>query len=217
MDLQGRLSQRRAEEGAECDVGANFRNHPTSRCRRAHPDAAAWRGSEGHLAVIEMSLTPDGHAPLHVHPTHGADFLMLSGVLSFQLGDKVITNVGVRIAECAADPGQSWHGKGGFLSSARQQRSPAHGCRQRRGRARWSGPVFAARPMRRVAGRQWCTGKATGSVPASRGSMPANWPTSNPRASLVQHLVEDLLLVREVLVDDASLSLRQRVISSNAP
>jgi quercetin dioxygenase-like cupin family protein len=90
------------EEGAECDVGANFRNHPTSRCRRAHPDAAAGEDSEGHLAVIEMSLTPNGHAPpLHVHPTHGEGFLVLSGVLSFQLGDQVITG---RPGACAFAP-----------------------------------------------------------------------------------------------------------------
>jgi quercetin dioxygenase-like cupin family protein len=82
--------------------------------------------SEGHLAVIEMSLTPNGHAPpLHVHPTHGEGFLVLSGVLSFQLGDQVITggpgtwafaprNVPHTLAILAI-------GKGGFLSSARQQ------------------------------------------------------------------------------------------------
>ena len=48
--------------------------------------------SEGHLAVVEMSLTPNGHAPpLHVHPTHGEGFLVLAGELSLQLGDQVIT------------------------------------------------------------------------------------------------------------------------------
>ena len=80
----------------------------------------------GLATAFEMSLTPNGHAPpLHVHPTHGEGFLVLSGVLSFQLGDQVITG--------GPEDGCShlgmcrilWPilaiGKGGFLSSARRQ------------------------------------------------------------------------------------------------
>jgi quercetin dioxygenase-like cupin family protein len=93
MDLQGRLSQRRESRKAPSAMSERT-SGIIQQAGVDEPILMRLRGedSEGHLAVIEMSLTPNGHAPpLHVHPTHGEGFLVLSGVLSFQLGDQVIT------------------------------------------------------------------------------------------------------------------------------
>jgi quercetin dioxygenase-like cupin family protein len=91
MDLQGPLSQRSRK------APSAMSERTSGIIQQAGVDEPilmrlGGEDSEGHLAVIEMSLTPNGHAPpLHVHPTHGEGFLVLSGVLSFQLGDQVIT------------------------------------------------------------------------------------------------------------------------------
>jgi len=48
--------------------------------------------SEGSLGAVEMTMDPGSSGPpLHVHPTHAEAFYVLSGELSFQLGDEVIT------------------------------------------------------------------------------------------------------------------------------
>jgi quercetin dioxygenase-like cupin family protein len=47
--------------------------------------------SAGALGVVEMEM-PAGATgpPLHVHPTHGEGFYVITGLLSFQLGDEIV-------------------------------------------------------------------------------------------------------------------------------
>jgi quercetin dioxygenase-like cupin family protein len=127
MDLQGRLSQRRESRKAPSAMSERT-SGIIQQAGVDEPILMRLRGedSEGHLAVIEMSLTPNGHAPpLHVHPTHGEGFLVLSGVLSFQLGDQVITGGPGTWAFAPRNVPPPWPilaiGKGGFLSSARRR------------------------------------------------------------------------------------------------
>src|SRR5215207_7235278 len=48
--------------------------------------------SSGELAVVEIEMIAgSGGPPLHLHPTHGEGFYVLSGRLTFQLGRDVIT------------------------------------------------------------------------------------------------------------------------------
>lgn len=46
----------------------------------------------GDLGVVEMAMEA-GNAgpPLHVHPTHGEGFYVLTGWITFQVGDEIIT------------------------------------------------------------------------------------------------------------------------------
>jgi quercetin dioxygenase-like cupin family protein len=44
------------------------------------------------VGVVEMTLDAGASGPpLHVHPTHAEAFYVLSGKLSFQLGDEIVT------------------------------------------------------------------------------------------------------------------------------
>lgn len=48
--------------------------------------------SEGTVGVVEMIMDPGmSGPPLHVHPTHAEAFYVVSGELSFQLGDEIVT------------------------------------------------------------------------------------------------------------------------------
>jgi quercetin dioxygenase-like cupin family protein len=48
--------------------------------------------SGGELGVVEMHMPPrTGGPPLHIHPTHGEGFYVLSGHPMFQLGTQVVT------------------------------------------------------------------------------------------------------------------------------
>jgi quercetin dioxygenase-like cupin family protein len=48
--------------------------------------------SAGALGVVEIEMAAGtAGPPLHVHPTHGEGFYVISGLLSFQLGDEIVT------------------------------------------------------------------------------------------------------------------------------
>ena len=48
-------------------------------------------GSDGGLGVVEMALDPGTGPPLHVHSTHGEGFYVLSGELTVQIGDEIVS------------------------------------------------------------------------------------------------------------------------------
>jgi quercetin dioxygenase-like cupin family protein len=46
----------------------------------------------GEVGIVEMEMAPGSRGPpLHLHPTHGEGFYVLTGLLTFQLGSDVIT------------------------------------------------------------------------------------------------------------------------------
>ncbi len=48
--------------------------------------------TDDDLGIVEMTFEPGaGGPPLHVHPTHGEGFYVLSGELTVQVGDEVHT------------------------------------------------------------------------------------------------------------------------------
>jgi len=57
--------------------------------------------SEGTVGVVEMVMEPGASGPpLHVHPTHSEAFYVVSGELSFQLGEEIVTG-GPGLFACA--------------------------------------------------------------------------------------------------------------------
>lgn len=46
--------------------------------------------SNGELAVVESTLDPGTGPPLHVHPSHGEGFYVLSGELTVQVGAEIV-------------------------------------------------------------------------------------------------------------------------------
>jgi quercetin dioxygenase-like cupin family protein len=47
--------------------------------------------SDGELGVVELVLDPGTGPPLHVHPTHGEGFYVLTGELTVQVGEQIVT------------------------------------------------------------------------------------------------------------------------------
>lgn len=47
--------------------------------------------SDGGLGVVELVLGPGDGPPLHLHPAHGEGFYVLTGELTVQVGEKIVS------------------------------------------------------------------------------------------------------------------------------
>jgi len=72
---------------------------------KAQPIHIHLRGddSDGHLALIEMTFAVgDTGPPLHLHPGHGEGFYVLSGEMTFRVGEETTVGAAGEFAWAAA-------------------------------------------------------------------------------------------------------------------